>query len=192
MKLPIWVRRHPTEADLAHANVPRSKWVADPAKVKKGLPYMKPFMDYFNNLQTNLEQGKGLLLHGPYRSGKSCLASIIVKEVAAHRCDPYWLEAFEVSDGWFHKDDRYFKSRSAHLLVVDDLGTEGQSERRDFPRESIRALFRFRLERMLPIIATTNMTPDELREKYTDKFVALMREFMTPIEVAGMDWTKVS
>lgn len=190
MKPPIWVRRPPTEADLRHANVPESKWCADFKGIREGLAYVAEVKDYLANLKANLERGRGLLLYGPYRGGKSCIASIVVKEMAAHRCDPYWIEAFEVVSGWFHEDERYDRIRKAHLLVVDDLGMEAQSERRDYGREIICSVFRYRLERQLPIIATTNIEPKDLGTKYGDKFLALVREFMTPIEIAGMDWSK--
>jgi DNA replication protein DnaC len=190
MRPPIWVRRPPTEADLRHANVPSSKWCADFRGIKEGLEYVASVKSYLANLKENIEKGKGLLLYGPYRSGKSCMAAIVVKEVAAHRCDPYWTEAFELVDGWFQKDERYERIRKSHLLVVDDLGMEAQSERRDYGREIICSVFRYRLERELPIVVTTNIEPKDLATKYGEKFLALILEFLTPVEITGMNWTK--
>jgi DNA replication protein DnaC len=191
MNIPQWVRRNPPPDFLRFFNVPKGKWEAQISKIKDGLPYLTEVALYLNDLKQNLETGKGLLLCGPYRSGKSCLAALAVREAGTHGCHPFWLEAFELVDGWISKDYRYREARTCHLLVIDDLGTEAQEgDKREFPREIVRQVLRYRLEREMAVIVTTNMMPDELRETYGEKLMALLNEYLVPIPVAGMNWTK--
>lgn len=86
MRLPVWKRREPLEADFRNANVPQRKWCVDLDKIDPKLKYLEQVRTYLDNLKHNLIVGDGLLLYGPYRSGKSCLAAAIVREVAAHKC----------------------------------------------------------------------------------------------------------
>jgi len=154
-------------------------------KIDPKLDYLEPVRNYLANLENNLKRGNGLLLHGPYRSGKSCIAAAVVQEVAAHKCRAFWIEADELMRGWDREDGRYRRARSAHLLVIDDLGIEGSAA---YPLEVMGKALRYRLERACATIITTNMTPEKLKGHYGEKMMALMKECLLPLEVQGMDW----
>ncbi len=187
MKMPTWGKRDFTNRDFHLANVPRRKWTAtlDQVPATGSTGYMPVILAYIENLKANLEQGNGLLLYGPYRRGKSCLAACIVRHVAAHKARPYWLEAFEVADGWMDEDERYDQTRESHLLVVDDLGMEGDAA---FRKELMMRALRYRLEREGATIITTNMTPAQIAEHYSPKLLALFQECLVAVEVDGVDW----
>lgn len=188
MILPVWIRRDPNVAMLEVANVPQRKWQADLGKVPGEPRYVHEVRAYMGRLKEALEAGDGLLLWGPYRSGKSSLAACVVREVAAHRCRPYWLEAFALVDGWLAGEDdpRRCLVQDAHLLVVDDLGTEGSAPIR---KEIVETALRLRLERGGAVVITTNMAPTQLEAHYGPKFVALLMECVRPVEVAGANWS---
>jgi DNA replication protein DnaC len=155
-------------------------------KIDPKLEYVAAVKAYLDNLEDNLKYGNGLLLHGPYRSGKSCLAAAVVREVAAHKCRAFWIEADELMRGWDKEDHRYRRARNAHLLVIDDLGIEGSA---NYPLEVMGKALRYRLERACATIITTNVVPKKLAAHYGDKMMALMKECLNPVEVRGMDWT---
>lgn len=182
----MWKRREPLEADFRNANVPQRKWCVDLDKIDPKLKYLEQVRTYLDNLKHNLIVGDGLLLYGPYRSGKSCLAAAIVREVAAHKCRAYWIEASELMKGWDKEDHRYYRSRNAHLLVIDDLGIEGSAS---YPVEIIGRALRYRLERACATIITTNMPPEKLEKHYGEKMIAMMKECLVRLHVEGMDWT---
>ena len=186
MILPVWKRREPREADFRNANVPQRKWCVDLDKIDSDLKYLAPVRNYLAKLEHNLTIGNGLLLYGPYRSGKSCIAAAIVQEVAAHKCRAYWIEASELMKGWDREDHRYRRARSAHLLVIDDLGIEGSAS---YPVEIMARALRYRLERACATIITTNMPPEKLEKHYGEKMLALMKECLKKVHVNGMDWT---
>lgn len=189
MKVPTWLRTEPNEEMLRVSNVPERKWGAELKRVKGDSPYLAEVRGYLGKLRENIEAGDGLLLWGPYRSGKSCLAACVVREVAAHRCRAYWLEAFALVDGWLAGEDdlRRRMVEEAYLLVVDDLGTEGSMPLR---RELVETALRLRMERRGATVITTNLSPDQLEAYYGAKLSALLRECVRPIKVAGVDWNK--
>lgn len=172
------------------ANVPERKWGASLDKVPGNRKYVQDVRAYLGRLKEALVAGDGLLLWGPYRSGKSSLATCVLREVAAHRCRPYWLESFALVDGWLAGEDdlrRQMVERS-HLLVVDDLGMEGAAPIR---KEILDAALRMRLERGGATVVTTNMSPEQMLGYYGEKLVALLKECLRPVSVEGVDWTEV-
>ena len=186
MQLPAWKRRSPRRADMKVANVPMRKWDAEIRQIPGDPEFLVPVRAYLENLHENLLKGNGLLLWGPPRSGKSAIATAVVREVAAHMCRAYWLEAFEMVDGWIEEDHRYDRMREAHLVVLDDLGMEGDV---DFRKDVVRRALKYRLERAGATIITTNMNPSKLKLKYGEKMVALLRECFEIIEIDGVNWS---
>lgn len=189
MQLPVtaWNRREVGDRSMKVANVPMRKWGADLDQIPGDPDYVRVVRGYLANLEANLVKGDGLLLWGPPRSGKSSLAACVVREVAAHRCRAYWLMAPELVDGWAEQDHRYDFMREAHLVVLDDLGTEGGTEYR---KDLVRQALRFRLEHAGATIVTTNMSPPDLKKHYGEKLAALLKECVKTIEVDGADWSK--
>lgn len=196
MKLPIWKKQSIPPEILRFSNVPSSKWEVSLDKIPVKYEYHTVIADYFRDLRGNLERGRGLLLCGPYGSGKSSIAAIILREVVAHGCDGYWLEAFELADGWRGKttskerDRRFVESRRSHLLVVDDLGMEDDRDatRESYARLLVRQALRYRLEREGATIITTNLTVENLERMHGDKLIALLKRHITPVLIEGMNW----
>jgi len=183
-------KREINRSNWEEANVPESKWGASLDRLPD-IPMVRSYktriQDFLSSLKKNIEQGRGLILHGPYRSGKSSIGAIICGEVMSRRCTAYWLEAFDLVDGWRWKDERCDGFRTAHMVVLDDMGMEAQSGGVDWPRALIRESLKFRLERLMPVIVTTNMRPDEIAKVYGGKLMALFDEFMLPVQVSGAE-----
>jgi DNA replication protein DnaC len=178
--------------DWLASNVPEGKWGARLDLVPQGLPFVGTVRSYVENLQANVEAGRGLILWGPYRGGKSCLAAVIVGEALAYRLYSYWVESFDVADAWIGKaKGRREAIRGAGLLVVDDLGMESKGSS-DWPKDIMHDLMRYRLERLRPTIITTNMSTAEIQKVYGEKMWALLQEYMSDVLVKGAEdhWRK--
>lgn len=194
MRLPFWKKQEIDPELLRLYNVPKSKWTVSLDRVPGDLEHREPVVQYLKNLKENLETGRGLLFCGVYGTGKSSLAAIIVRAVAEHGCDPYWLEAFELATSWRPKnqqsDRRYIESRRSHLLVVDDLGMEDDraANHESYERLLVRQALRYRLEREGATIITTNLTLERLEAMHGDKLIALLKRHLTPVMIEGMDW----
>lgn len=161
------------------ANVPQRKWDASLALAHGSAA--DEVRTYLDDLRGNVERGDGMMLYGDYRVGKSCLAACVLREVVAHRARAYWLDASDLADCWERRDDYFVTARSSHFLVIDDLGIEGYAP---FRKEMVGRALRYRLERAMTTVVTTNMAPAELKDHYGPKVHALLREILgTPIEV---------
>jgi len=189
MRVARWSRRTVSPADWQASNVPEGKWGVGLDAIPQGLPFVGRVRAYVEGLRANIEAGMGLILWGPYRGGKSCVAAAAVGEAMAHGLEPYWIDAFDVADASISRSCwRRDNMRGAPLLVLDDLGMESQDERRgEFPREKIRALLKYRLERLRPVVITTNMSLAEVRKVYGDKTWALLQEYTDDVLVKGAE-----
>lgn len=191
MHPPCWKRREkdvPRGELERQTNVPARKSGATLAQVPGTPVYLTSIRTYLAGLREHILEGRGLLLWGPYRSGKSSLAACVLREVYRHRCPAFWIEAFELVDVYRAEgidDERRDEFRDCPFVVVDDIGTEGSQEWR---KEVLSHALRFRLERAGATIVTTNMTLEELQRHYGAKCMALWQECLTPLHVEGVNW----
>jgi DNA replication protein DnaC len=77
--------------------------------------------------------------------------------------------------------------RSAELLLLDDIGTAKNSE---WVEEITYRLINGRYEDMRPTIATTNLTPAELRTALGDRISGRMAEMCTRVVLGGRDYRR--
>jgi DNA replication protein DnaC len=169
---------------LGLSGVPKSKWAARLERISPASPARRLVEAYAERFRENVERGRGLLFHGPYRVGKSCLASILVRTAMSYRMSACWLEGFELVDGWLADDGRKAAFRKSRFIVVDHLGMEvSGSGRGTLAPQIIQSAFRWRLERCLATVVTTNMSPARLAEVYGEKFMSLVRDFMVAVEI---------
>lgn len=134
---------------------------------------MNLFADYIENRDFYLGQGHGFLLHGDRGTGKTLLASLMMKRMLNFGVDGYFTTFTDLLDnfaaGW--QDDKQkqwfdIRVRNAPLLVVDDIGME-HPNRVAMAANSVDNIFRTRVNNALPTIITTNLSNDELARRYS-------------------------
>lgn len=168
---------------------------------------------YIEGLDHARMKGKGLTLLGPNGVGKTMFANIVIN--AAHDLG-YRVEAIELAsyvglhkEKWDIHDllaqgqddviDAYIKVRShiryiqGHLtksadwVLFDDVGREFPSQSGWSQNEFFDTL-RFRWNRGLPFLLTTNLPLSELERRYTEGFTSLIAEATEIILVEGDDY----
>jgi DNA replication protein DnaC len=140
-----------------------------------------------NRASTDMHKGKGLLIHGSTRKGKTRTAWYIA--------DRFWnenkyankylfLTMFELEarlvaawgkDAW---DKAMYKMVNVPMLFLDDLGKEKMTDRM---ASCLFALVDQRAQHMRPTVITTNLTGDTLMDRFHDKelgaaFVARLKD----------------
>src|SRR5579885_2434809 len=110
------------DVDRRGANIPARKWDADLRRIPDAMAYKKDVLTYFENLEQNLRDGIGLLLWGPYRSGKTSIACAIAKEVLRHYNSAFFLETAFLMDIWMGRptvggEDAKRRLLRCHLLI---------------------------------------------------------------------------
>lgn len=159
-------------------------------EVAKALATAKRFAERFKPGNTS----EGLVLVGPVGSGKTHLAAAIANDllergVAVVFCPvPDMLADLRaaVRDGR-EPEEVMDELRDAELLILDDLGAERVT---DWVREQLFRLINYRYEQVLPIVATTNLTPEELEEHLGDRTVSRLMEMCRWVLVEAPDYRK--
>jgi len=129
----------------------------------------------------------GISITGIVGSGKTHIAYCILKEYlyTNHKeiAEPsvfitklqtlkkLWLK--DLSDG-----------RNSEFYLLDDVGTAKQNE---WLTEMLYDLIDYRYENNLPIVITSNLTADEITEKFDRRITSRLTEMCYPLPVAGDD-----
>lgn len=131
-----------------------------------------------------------LLLWGPTGQGKTFLLNCIAAELIKSDVIVIYQTAYEIlktiEDRKFKNidDDKYNLYFEADLLIVDDLGIEFVNS---FTTSEIFNIINTRLLRGKKTLISTNLSPKELSETYTDRVFSRVFQKFVPIKFFGPD-----
>lgn len=119
---------------------------------------------YVRNWEWALERGMGMLMYGNVGTGKSFLAACIVNELVEKGVLAFMTTTARiVAAAQSSSPNSVLQQLSrAKLLVLDDLGMERDNE---FGNEVINSLIDSRYVARLPVIVTTNFSPQMVKDK---------------------------
>lgn len=150
----------------------------DKEKMQKLLNYVKDYIDDFSTMKRNL------LFAGGTGLGKTHLSTAIAKELIEKGYNVIYETAQNI---FFDFDNDRFRDRfsdeepvsqkylDCDLLIIDDLGSEAINS---FTVSCLYNIINTRLNKNLPIIASTNLSSKEIRDKYHDRITSrLFGEF---------------
>ncbi len=133
---------------------------------KKILSYSTKFITTYN--KNNFL--KGLLLYGPYSTGKTYLLASVANELASRNIKslmmyfPDLVRELKNSIGTPRFDELINMLKSIDVLMIDDLGSEMMTTwLRD---EVIGPIINYRVSEQLPIFISTNLTLEQLTEHF--------------------------
>ena len=164
---------------------------------KKSLSSIKEFVvNYINDLDTNVEENRGICFIGSNGVGKSLLSCIILKEMYKHRysCRRVTFSSYisAYTESWgankSEKDviesELYEKYKGVEFLVLEEIGKEIDSK---IAKPILEDLLRYREEHGLVTIICTNLTPVTLKELYGASVCSLINGNMTVIVIDSED-----
>ena len=113
-----------------------------------------------------------LLLHGPSGLGKTYLLKCVGRRARERGVETLSLNANallnRIRQAYFSREEEVSQPYyDVPLLLIDDLGTEPLWE--NITLEQLFALLEYRLERRKNTVISTNLTPENLRERYTKR-----------------------
>lgn len=153
--------------------------------IKKIKEISKKFIDSFKE-----DNDFNLLFYGPTGQGKTFMINCIAKELLDRNFSVIYLTAYEIVELLENKrfkkvdDKKYDLLFESNLLIVDDLGIELVSS---FTNSEIFNIINTRLIRGKKTVISTNLSPKELSEIYTDRvFSRVFQKFM-PLKFFGED-----
>ena len=152
--------------------------------------------DYIANLDDNFNDCRGIFFYGSNGTGKSTLASFIIKEAYRRRYTAYRVTFANYIDcytrSWSSKDlaekeelevDLY-RYKAAEFLALEEVGKEIESS---VTAPILEDLIRYREDRQLPTIICTNLQMKNLRRMYGESVYSLLIGNTTPVKIEGKD-----
>lgn len=141
------------------------------------------------------DTSKNLLLIGGTGLGKTHLSVAIARAVVERGLDVVYETAQNILSGFEYerfqkpysetdRDTRTARYFDANLLIVDDLGTEVSNQ---FTVSCIYNLLNTRLQYGKSTIISTNLAPDELRRRYTDRITSRLLGSFVALQFVGGD-----
>jgi DNA replication protein DnaC len=150
---------------------------------------------WVENMEANLEAGRGLWLMGDTGTGKTTLAMLVSKmalgdsrSVAIYSLPKLLARIRQTYDAEPGGDSYlafFGRLTSVDLLHIDDLGAEKRS---DWVLEQLYALVNERYEGQRSMLVTTNLDPHELEEQIGSRTVSRLVEICgEPLPLFGPD-----
>ena len=162
---------------------------AGPTKVLDGV------VKYLDKRADFLRQGMGLYFLGPFGTGKTMLANLVLKELIKDGLT-CWATTFSqtvemFTAGWSDKaDQRYFQAKfiNSEVLLLDDVGKELRGTRINLAETTFDAILRQRVQAGRTTFITTNMNPADLEDGYGAAILSLIREKSLELLFSGDDF----
>lgn len=149
-------------------------------------------VDFINNF--NERNDENLLFYGSTGLGKTFMSNCIAKSLLDMNKSVIYQTAFTILDiiekrrfgkgADRFKDFEYDMLFDADLLIIDDLGTELSNA---FTNAEIFNIVNTRLINGTKTIISTNLTPKEISEIYTDRVFSRILEKFIPLKFYGPD-----
>ena len=160
---------------------------------EKILDYVQGYID---NIDNSFKYNKGLFLYGSNGTGKTSIASIIIKEAYKHRYTAKrmtWVDYMTLyTRAWgcnnfelkMHTEDVIKDIKDREFLVLEEIGKEQDNK---LAMTLLEDLLRHREDKGFPTIICTNLVPKSVVERYGASIESLIKGNMTPIKLVGKD-----
>lgn len=174
--------------DYAAVGIPRRYYDMDFEWLRKHGHFPKENADayevvkqYSDNLKSNIEAGKGLILRGPAGTGKTSIAVSLLKEVIALGKSCMMISMPNLLDTMLSlsKGDNVAfmnyeqKLRSIPLLLLDDFGAEYSKS--EWVATKVDSIIIDRYNNMRSIILTTNYSENWTKDHYSQRIYDRLR-----------------
>jgi len=196
-------RKRPLEERLHNTKIPKKYLAAtlDNYDEEHGSQDVVLYARHWvNNVEQNLNEGTGLYLFGGTGSGKTHIATSILKRaVATTETCGYFITAeqyLEVS--YSSLDDERYDDESSDadtvhyidnvydLLVLDGLGTERRQT--EYAKKSLTSMLSKRYENQLSTIITTDIPMNKLAQIYGNRLSSIITDCCLFIPFLGGDY----
>ena len=152
---------------------------------------MKIARNYVANFGKMQQRNKGLLLFGTVGTGKTfaacCIANALIDKGYSALVTNFARLANTLQGLREDRQDYIDKLNAVNLLVIDDLAAERQTE---YMQETVFNIIDARYRSGRPLIITTNLTADELKNPADishKRIYSRLFEVCIPFEVKGID-----
>lgn len=147
--------------------------------------------NYVKNFDRMRKDGKGLLLYGNVGTGKTyaaaCIANALIDKGYACMVTNFSRISNTVNGMYEGRQEYYDGLNKFPLLVIDDLSAERKTE---YMQEIVFNVIDSRYRAGLPLIITTNLTGEEIKnpsDMSNKRTFSRLMEMCIPVEVKGKE-----
>ena len=160
------------EKRFVHATFEEIEQLGVPGDMRKNYLQAKAYADGFSGY---FEKGVGVMFMGRVGRMKTTMAVAIAQNIMKKGYSAYFISMAELLDKMvsmsknMDRTELYrFESMisDTSLLILDDLGMEYPS---DWVLNKVDAIITKRYNKMLPVIITTNLVPNEIGDRYMER-----------------------
>lgn len=173
--------------------IPQNHWDARLKLIPDNCSHKKTLITYCENIISNVQAGQGLYIWGDYSMGKSAAASICLKAAARSRIFGRWVRAKELPGIQIENHlmpesgELLFEDlRNTSLLVIDEFQLRKEVK---YTESLVEDVVRYRIDRQLPTIMTSNVVLTDLKLRYPAMY-AVLQESLYPVRFQGHDFRK--
>ena len=153
---------------------------------------------YAKNLHNARKHGISMLFWGPNGTGKTMLASCILKEGIRQGYSVQMSSLGGIiemyAEGWSNPEKREMfneRIKNVDFLLIDDVGKEYRAKSSDLVEVAFDNLIRYRSFRRKPFILTTNTDIARLQSTYGQSLASLLQGKCMTVPLGGVDYRKV-
>ena len=180
--------------DTFNINIfPQEEFEGEELTPRENMEYISGIcVDFVNNFDIN--NGENLLFYGSTGLGKTFMSNCIAKALLDMNKIVIYQTAFKILEiierRRFGRDENRFEDYEydllfdCDLLIIDDLGTELSNA---FTNAEIFNIVNTRLIGGKKTIISTNLTPKEISDIYTDRVFSRVLEKFIPLKFYGPD-----
>lgn len=183
---------------LRRANIGEDYWDASLDFIPDRFPYKDEVEGYINFMHEWDRIGMGMMLSGPYGTGKTAIGCIVLREALMRRASCYAIRCSTMVNRLWDKKQTILKNgaplrvalENVHYLFIDDFEIFGSrpGETRSNKDLEVEEIIKSRTENRLPTIIATNVEWTVLLDLgYLNSQV---HKWFWPYNITGIDWRK--
>jgi DNA replication protein DnaC len=152
---------------------------------------------YVTKFPYNYHYGLGLCFYGPLGTGKTLLATHILKQTLRFGYSGYFIQFKDLFHAWAAawkdneaKEEVEVFMKRADVLVLDEIRSDKRNET-GYLQDGLEAIMRHRYNNNLPTILTTNMQEEDLQKEFYRPY-SLISGVTSWLTMEGADFRPVS
>lgn len=176
--------------------LPENHYNCRVSEIPDTMAYKPTVVDWFENIVSKVDKRIGLYINGPYGTGKSAIAAIILKVAAAHGIFGLWINMGDLHDYFLNKEMHTFdegvtmwdRARDVPILVIDEVDIQQKSKnpKKYWGETALENLIRHRTRHSGLTILTSNHSPAYVKTNLPG-LATILTEATTLLQVNGFD-----
>ena len=181
--------------DVFNKNVNENNKTVSETIIKKRNDVYNNVVNYINNIQFNINSGKGILFYGSFGTGKSTLSMNIAKIACDinFKCKVReFSEIVKISQTGTEIDseqscDILNEITNCDLYCIENIDYVYAKKESDFVKMLFDNIISLANKYSISLIITTNMKPIEMNKRFNEHVYSVLHEICNVYEVPGLD-----